>query len=109
MKKIVKYTEPSSWQRALGRIADWVQKARKAMLTLSVTATCAILTATPAFATDTDGTGSTGGVGAGSDIWAWLDYALGVHHSGLCSGQRVPDPDEFFHGRPGGGKFPGLA
>lgn len=76
MKKIVKYTEPFSWQRALGRIAGWVQKARKAMLTLSVTATCAILTATPAFATDTDGTGSTGGVGAGSDIWAWLDYAL---------------------------------
>ena len=79
MKKIVKYTEPSSQQGKFVRLSGWLQKVQKAMLTLSATVTCAMLTVTPAFAADTDGTGGTGGtggVGAGSDIWAWLDYAL---------------------------------
>lgn len=45
-------------------------KLRKLMLQLSTGITMAMLTSTTAFAANT------GGVGAGSDIWTWLDYAL---------------------------------
>ena len=45
-------------------------KARKTALSLSAGVTCALLTATTAFADDvTAGSGAT-------DIWGWLDYAL---------------------------------
>lgn len=46
-------------------------KVRRTLLRLSVAFSCAMLTATTAFAAD-----GTGGVSQGSDIWAWLDYAL---------------------------------
>ena len=45
-------------------------KARKTALSFSAGVTCALLTATTAFADDTPG-------GSGvTDIWGWLDYAL---------------------------------
>lgn len=56
------------------RVTAWNSKLRKAFLSLSAATTCAMLTAIPAYAED--GEGGTGGVGAGSDIWTWLDYAL---------------------------------
>lgn len=46
---------------------------RKTAVRLFTAAFIALFAAVPAFAEDGD---STGGVGAGSDIWTWLDYAL---------------------------------
>lgn len=53
-----------------GSISALLCKLRKGMLCLSVGISTAMLTSTAAFAAEI------GGVGAGSDIWAWLDYAL---------------------------------
>lgn len=53
-----------------GGMSTLLCKLRKGMLCLSVSISMAMLTSTSAFAA------GTGGVEAGSDIWAWLDYAL---------------------------------
>lgn len=45
-------------------------KLRKALFRLSAGLTCALMTSTVAFAAPTT-------PGQGSDIWSWLDYALG--------------------------------
>ena len=74
MKNIFVIHHTLSLGRLFQRVTAWSSKLRKAFLSLSAAATCAIHTTIPVFAEDGDGTG---GVGAGSDIWTWLDYALG--------------------------------
>lgn len=65
--KLILFRQPSC-------VEGLLQKWHKRILQLSVGAVCTLMTTITAFAEDGDGTG---GVGAGSDIWAWLDYALG--------------------------------
>ena len=64
--KLILFRQPSC-------VEGLLQKWHKRILQLSVGAVCTLMTTITAFAEDGDGTG---GVGAGSDIWAWLDYAL---------------------------------
>ena len=66
----------------LHRLKIPAEKIRKWLLRLSAGLTCALLTAIPAFAADGDGSG---GVGTGSDIWSWLDYALGDFYNKFLS------------------------
>lgn len=71
MKKLLyPKTRSCIFSRMASAAASLSGKVRRTLLRLSVAFSCAMLTATTAFAADE------GGVGQGSDIWTWLDYAL---------------------------------
>ena len=70
--------EKAEYESVLGLFLEKVSRKTKEELDEAVR----LLTAIPAFAADGDGSG---GVGTGSDIWSWLDYALGDFYNKFLS------------------------
>lgn len=72
MKKLLcQRKTPHLMGKTVSAAACLAGKLKRMLLRFSAAFSCAMLTATTAFAAE-----NTGGVGQGSDIWAWLDFAL---------------------------------
>jgi len=68
---------PAFVRRLAVPVTELRTKIRKAFFRLSAGLTCALMTSTTAFAADKDSNLPGDVLEEGSDIWAWLKYALG--------------------------------
>ena len=72
--KLIKEKSKPALCRQPARIAGLLQKGRSLLLRLSAGAACTMMTATTPL--PWGGDDADAAVGAGSDIWTWLDFAL---------------------------------